>query len=127
MEKKQLWLNLKEYHFDHLVLPHLWDFVRASGRIFISKIIQLGKDPNKHSLNVYPNPATNIVSVQSSVPFTANKMIVKSLGGEKVLEQTGFRGSTHISIDLSGVKSGMYIGVIEKNSGVDEIFLIIKK
>jgi len=29
MDKKQLWLNLAAYHFDHLVPTHLWDVIAA--------------------------------------------------------------------------------------------------
>jgi hypothetical protein len=30
MNKKDLWLRLKAYHFNHLVPPHLWIKVRAA-------------------------------------------------------------------------------------------------
>lgn len=43
--KKQLWLRLRQYHFDHLVPPHLWDHIRAafggpdaSSRAFADKL-----------------------------------------------------------------------------------------
>lgn len=29
MTKKQLWTNLRNYHFDHLAETHLWDHIRA--------------------------------------------------------------------------------------------------
>ena len=45
MNKKELWLKLKTYHFNHLVPSHLWDFITenfggadASTQAFASKI-----------------------------------------------------------------------------------------
>jgi len=45
MNKKELWLNLKNYHFNHLVSPNIWDKVTgmfagadASTKAFASKI-----------------------------------------------------------------------------------------
>lgn len=57
MNKKQLWLNLKAYHFDDLVPPQLWHHIQenfggpnASTKAFASKIARKLKWPEKFAL-----------------------------------------------------------------------------
>ena len=57
MNKKELWLKLKAYHFDHLVPSHLWDYVtenfdgvNASTKAFASKIARKCGWPKKFAL-----------------------------------------------------------------------------
>ena len=54
MNKKELWLRLKNYHFDHVVTPALWDHITAkfgghhpSVRAFANKIARKHKWENK--------------------------------------------------------------------------------
>ena len=57
MNKKDLWLKLKDYHFDHLVPSHLWDYITEnfsgvdeSTKAFASKIARKLGWSNKFAL-----------------------------------------------------------------------------
>ena len=61
MDKKQLWRNLKDYHFEELVPPALWDNIKerfggenASTKAFAGKIAVYSPFP-------YPFPAEQVV------------------------------------------------------------------
>ena len=49
MDKKELWLKLKNYHFDHIVSPGLWDHISAKfGKTDPSFRAFAGKIARKH-------------------------------------------------------------------------------
>jgi hypothetical protein len=50
MNKKELWLRLKEYHFDHVVAPGLWEHITARfGNTHASVKAFTGKIARKHN------------------------------------------------------------------------------
>ena len=49
MNKKELWLRLKAYHFDHIVAPGLWEYITARfGKTDASAKAFAGKIARKH-------------------------------------------------------------------------------
>ena len=66
-----------------------------------------------NSLNIYPNPAKNTLTIQG-VETILNYKIIESSG--KILLDEEF--STDYKIDISSIKSGIYIIQISSNEGV---------
>jgi hypothetical protein len=52
MDKRELWLQLKNYHFDHIVSPNLWEYVQSAfGGVDASTKAFADKIARKHSWN----------------------------------------------------------------------------
>ncbi|MGI8582315.1 MAG: glycine-rich domain-containing protein [Chitinophagaceae bacterium] len=85
MDKKQLWLNLKAYHFDNLVSPNVWDHIKekfgggdASTRAFADKITRKTGWSNKFSLNAISEYKKFVyLGVVSDFAATPSKVIDK--------------------------------------------------
>jgi hypothetical protein len=63
MNKKDLWLRLKAYHFNHLVPPHLWIKVTAAFG---------GEDA---STKAFADKNSPQVGVETQICFKSNKRI----------------------------------------------------
>ena len=61
---------------------------------------------NDNSVNIYPNPTDGIVHI--SPLSEATDIAVLDMTGQKVIEQNVNAG-TNISLDFSGLSSGVYI------------------
>jgi len=85
MNKKQLWLNLKAYHFDNLVSPNLWEQVKekfggtdASTRAFADKIARKSGWANRFSLQAISEYKKFVyLGVVSDFNATPSKVIDK--------------------------------------------------
>ncbi len=72
-----------------------------------SEITGLGEQNNfSAQLNIYPNPAVNIVNITTDADLSL-KLQIYSLLGTKVMEEQSFTGSTNI--DLAGIRNGIYL------------------
>jgi hypothetical protein len=85
MNKKQLWLNLKAYHFDNLVSPNLWEQIKekfggadASTRAFADKIARKSGWTNKFALRAITEYKKFVyLGVVSDFNATPSKLIDK--------------------------------------------------
>ncbi|RFN57848.1 endonuclease [Marixanthomonas ophiurae] len=64
------------------------------------------QDFSANALNLYPNPASEKIWVQSTTAFQAKSYVLFDLTGRKVLEQTATQENF---INVSAFKSGMYL------------------
>jgi len=64
------------------------------------------QDFSANAINVYPNPTSEKIWVQSTTAFQAESYVLFDLMGRKVLEQTAIEENF---INVSGFKSGMYL------------------
>jgi hypothetical protein len=71
------------------------------------------------SLNIYPNPASDYITIDYNPDITINKISIINLSGQTVFNQPLNNSNL---IEVSNLKSGYYIINIETNKGV-----IIKK
>ena len=69
----------------------------------------------KESLSVYPNPVSNLVTMQTAIPGHYNIKII-SLSGQKIFE-TELEGTTH-QLDLSSFQKGVYFITIRSKDFV---------
>lgn len=65
-------------------------------------------------LNVYPNPANNILHLNGNIPLSSIQVV--NLGGAIVLQQDGL-GSDQVAIDVSGISAGVYCLIVNYNEG----------
>ncbi|MFN4122977.1 MAG: T9SS type A sorting domain-containing protein [Flavobacteriales bacterium] len=76
-----------------------------------------------NSVNIYPNPAQDVLNVQYDVIKSGNFNIeiFNSIGQRVVFEQIGFRGiGTNIQqVSLAGLNAGIYF--VKLNNGTDSI------
>lgn len=85
MDKKQLWLNLKAYHFDNLVAPDLWDHIQekfsgtnASTKAFADKLARKLEWKNKFALKAIDEYKKFVyLGVISEFAATPSKVIDK--------------------------------------------------
>ncbi len=78
------------------------------------------KEDNIDGLNVYPNPANDIVTIASN-GFGAKQVMLFDMLGKKVLET-----STNETINVSGLKAGIYVMKITQDGKAATRKLVIK-
>jgi hypothetical protein len=68
----------------------------------------------KNSLSIFPNPATNVINIETLKSETNNKMQVFNIQGTLLFEKV-FYGST-FQTDLSNLSNGVYfVQIISEN------------
>jgi len=74
------------------------------------------------SVQIYPNPAKDIVTIKSEQDFNSVELI--NLEGKKVLSQK-WNNEKEKQLDLSGIDGGLYLIKIESDKGVVTKKLVI--
>ena len=83
----------------------------------------LAATPDDLKIRVFPNPTRNNINISGAE--NVNRITIMDLAGKVVLEQTSF-GQTSISINLENLQSGVYMVVLNQNSGAKSLRKIIK-
>jgi len=83
---------------------------------------------NKTEIVVFPNPASDKISLQSAV-FRQQSTTVALFdsNGRKLLEKQIMQGNEEVTLDVSGLKSGVYICTLKTERGNTTKKLIIQK
>jgi len=68
------------------------------------------------SLLVFPNPATDVITINIDEDITADNISVTDVQGNVVLNKVV--KSNSISIDVSGLANGTYIVIAQTSSGI---------
>lgn len=82
------------------------------------------EDIVKHSINVYPNPATNIVNIEIPNIFSDVEISIIDASG-KIVYKT-YSGKNQNSIDVSDFSRGIYILEVKDDINLERQKLIIK-
>lgn len=98
MNKKELWLNIANYHFDHLVPIHLWDIIiskfggeNPSARAFNEKLSRkLNWDYNFAQKAIWEYKKFVYLGVISDFSVTPSK-IIDQVWHEHILFSSGYR------------------------------------
>jgi hypothetical protein len=77
-------------------------------------------------LQLYPNPADDILNIQADEAFASLTFEISDLAGKKVLSGKTIRNSEH-HIDISELQPGMYIITVKNNSNYISVNKFIKK
>jgi hypothetical protein len=72
------------------------------------------KENEKNLLSVYPNPATNQITLNASKSLNGASFKLINMMGRVVMEKSGLTGST-FDLDISGQSNGIYL--LEINDG----------
>lgn len=77
-----------------------------------------------NNLKLYPNPTTDIITIENYSKGESTYEIISGLG-EKVL--TGASRINHVSIDVSSLNPGSYVVVVTDENGVSDSLTFVKK
>jgi photosystem II stability/assembly factor-like uncharacterized protein len=106
---------------------HAW-ICTMDGRIFSLSLFQGTEDINAPELfSIYPNPVSNIVTIEVSRAIKENMMIcIFSVDGKLLLKgQFSAQNSNKLTLDLSGFSQGLYILNI-KGQSISNSFKLLK-
>jgi len=98
-----------------------WFRITKSGAALTAKSASPEATDEIASLNVYPNPTESMLFFSAEVSG-ANVSIINSQGGETLSTQK----ANNNSIDVSGLKTGIYLILVEKD-GIKTVRRFIKK
>ena len=76
------------------------------------------------TLNVYPNPSSNFVTIETSSVLTPSRLSILNLSGQELLQKE--ITETKTTIDISTIRSGVYVVRLTSKKTV-EIGKIIKQ
>ncbi len=108
---------------------NLQDASFVSYHFYIASLSPNGIQENENvQVKVYPNPASSVVSLQSSV-FSQQSavLIIYDLNGKNLIEKQIPAGNETIEIDVSSLQSGMYFCRLISENKISSQKLIIQK
>jgi 1,4-alpha-glucan branching enzyme len=76
---------------------------------------------------VFPNPVSNILTISTASESIAKEWKIYSIQGVEVLTGSWNHGNTQESVDLSSLKTGVYILNLVSSNGVQSNQMIIKQ
>jgi Secretion system C-terminal sorting domain len=95
-------------------------------KIEYSKIINLESDKILRGVKIYPNPTSNIVNIEIEGALNKSvQVLVKDISGRVVLQQT--LTSDNSIINMSSIKSGLYILETQFSDGQKQSFKLVKQ
>ena len=92
----------------------------------LQKITSSSEDvAQNNTINIYPNPTSDIIYV-SSTNFDGASIFISDIAGRKLIAQTTI--STNTSIDISGLQPGIYhLSLNYKNGNIQTQKLIVQR
>lgn len=102
----------------------LWVATAAGGNLIALPAIPLSiKDLNIDAINIYPNPASNTISIQIPTNYSSLKSSIYDLNGKKVMDAA----TNNDKIDVSSLTDGMYILSVEVDKVILNRKIVIRK
>jgi hypothetical protein len=92
--------------------------IDIDGKFSYSNIDEITFNLNANNVIVYPNPAKNILTVQSNFKGEKLNISITDLAGRKIL-QTIKQNNQLIEIPITGLKTGFYL--IKINDGITSV------
>ena len=81
--------------------------VDGDGAYTYSKIIELAVGGNRNKLNVYPNPASNVLYIQ--LMPDEEQVFLHDATGRTISVITANPGDSYVQVDVSKLNKGIYI------------------
>jgi len=94
---------------------------------YLEMNVALGVQPNtlvNHSINIYPNPASEVLTIQNNSNDTIAAIEIYTINGAKVKENHGNEAITTISV--TDLQAGVYFVKVTTNNGTSN-YKFIKK
>jgi len=80
----------------------------------------------KPSFKMYPNPATSSVSLRNSIDLKDKVITIFDLSGKQIKSLAVTKSTTHKTIDISGIESGLYlVRIFDPSSGYSSSLKLI--
>ncbi len=101
----------------------------ADGKFTYSKIVAVKMDGKSSTLQIYPNPAKNILNVQvngNDLNEDATLQIIDISGRKVKEERINLKGRASVSIDITGLSKGTY-NVLLKGRSLNEQEKFVKE
>ncbi|HRO44070.1 MAG TPA: T9SS type A sorting domain-containing protein [Flavipsychrobacter sp.] len=121
----------KTYHFYVSALDHVGNVESKTPTSEASVTVPLENNPNPNpggseNYNVYPNPTTGQLFIQSVKDISGATMIITDVTG-RIIRTAAFdlKAGAAQSIDLSGLSNGVYLIALTKSGMQDETFKIL--
>jgi len=80
----------------------------------LSMITGIIDKPNESNINIYPNPAKNIITIETRELNNDRFIMIYSLSGQKIITQQIHDKKT--TIDISALKPGVYFVKYDSHS-----------
>jgi polyhydroxybutyrate depolymerase len=90
---------------DIIASSEIWNFV-SRFKLESSTVVN---DPELKNLKVYPNPASNLLVVESACPISSNGLLIYSADGKISANVPVTSGVNTVFADISGLKPGVYL------------------
>lgn len=96
--------------------------VDIDGKFTYSKIVAIKVDGNENVLQIFPNPARDILNVQTTGINGNSILEITDITGRKVKkENITLNGTTSIPIDLNNLQKGTYILLVKGGALYEQI------
>ena len=126
--------NLGDYHFYDYHLPaesivyYRLKMVDIDGKINYSKIVSVKLRQAEAKLSIYPNPATDFISVKMSQPVSvSSKLRITDVAGRTIRMQTIAPGASLFNVNVAQLPAGRYFIQINNNrETLNESFSVIR-
>ena len=91
--------------------------IDADGKFTYSKVVAINMDSRNVRLQIFPNPARNILNIQVN-GFSENALLqIIDITGRKVKEEKiSLNGTTSVSVDINNLSKGTYNLLLKGNS-----------
>ncbi len=94
--------------------------VNSDGRFTYSKVVAVKTNGNT-SLQIFPNPANDILYVQiNGINETATLQITDAIGRKFKEEKIALNGSTSFSVDIKDLAKGVYHLLLRSSTGMQQ-------
>jgi hypothetical protein len=100
--------------------------VDIDGRSKYSSIVRINFN-KAITIKAFPSPAINQVTIEYPILTAKGRFVVATSDGRTVKTLDAVQGTTHTSIDLTGLNPGMYIIRFDNGSGTTESLKVIKQ
>ncbi len=97
--------------------------LNAAESDYLDKFLSIGETASNTSLRLFPNPATDMVVLESDAPISA-VTLVNAMG--QVILRTNGNGDLRQQLSLNGLASGLYLVRIQTAQGLATRQLIVR-
>jgi hypothetical protein len=111
------------------VIDEYFQMTSDSITVFVDPIASVAENINKRNIKVYPNPATDMVTIDFENGIFENASIeLYDITGQKVLVEAIVNGSSKHQINLKGMRAGFYYCKVTDNGLVlgEQKIVIVK-
>ncbi len=124
-------ININEYTATNIlqtnqIMYYRLKMVNNDGSAVYSKIITLNKKSNENSINVFPNPASNVITVSHKAADNKSIIRIFNQSGKLVLAQSVVYGETSTPINITSLAAGSYTLQFNTNA-INTSYKFIKK